>query len=192
MNSVVDVSTGFQDSQRIVAFRIEAVMKAAGVPNKIIAAALVNAYAESSLNPHVVGDGGSSVGVFQLNVHGAGAGMTVAERRDVEISTRKILDEYRTYGEPIRAAWAAGADIAELSALFCKYIERPRHVDEDMRRRRALAVDLFPHGVPEDPPGRTTGTSAVPVEDFSTMLRGSRRSWRPSDPTRLPGPGRGP
>ena len=46
------------------------------------ALALAIAQQESGLNPNAIGDGGASVGLFQLNDQGEGAGMTVAERED--------------------------------------------------------------------------------------------------------------
>lgn len=44
--------------------------------------ALAVAMAESGLNPNAIGDNGHSVGLFQLNDQGEGAGMTVAQRQD--------------------------------------------------------------------------------------------------------------
>jgi hypothetical protein len=46
------------------------------------ALALAIAQQESGLDPNAVGDGGSSIGLFQLNDQGEGYGMTVAERQD--------------------------------------------------------------------------------------------------------------
>jgi soluble lytic murein transglycosylase-like protein len=50
-----------------------------GVPADL---ALATAYVESGLNPASMGDGGNSVGLYQLNSAGEGAGMTVAQRQD--------------------------------------------------------------------------------------------------------------
>src|SRR5262249_261868 len=51
----------------------------AGVPYNV---ALAVAMAESGLNPKARGDGGHSIGLFQLNDQGEGAGMSVAQRED--------------------------------------------------------------------------------------------------------------
>ena len=53
--------------------------KDAGVPYNV---ALAVAMAESGLDPKAVGDNGDSIGLFQLNIHGEGAGMSVAQRED--------------------------------------------------------------------------------------------------------------
>lgn len=120
----------------------------AGVPDKIIAAAIVNAYAESRLDPNIIGDSGHSVGLFQLNdgPRAAGRGMTVAERQDPEVNTRKILKEYFDYW-PKNDPAGRSDDVAVLSAVFCKYIERPKDVELRMRERSEMARKLFPKGV---------------------------------------------
>lgn len=48
----------------------------------LVPACVANAYAESRLDPMAIGDGGRSVGLFQLNVNGGGSGMTTEERQD--------------------------------------------------------------------------------------------------------------
>jgi biotin transport system substrate-specific component len=47
----------------------------AGWKSSVIQAAIVNAYAESGLNPRAIGDGGKSVGLFQLPVFHGGGGL---------------------------------------------------------------------------------------------------------------------
>lgn len=43
-------------------------------------------YQESGFNPTVIGDNGHSVGLMQLHDQGAGAGMSVAERQNIDIN----------------------------------------------------------------------------------------------------------
>jgi murein DD-endopeptidase MepM/ murein hydrolase activator NlpD len=50
--------------------------------------ALAIAQHESGLNPRAVGDGGHSIGLFQLHDAGEGAGMSVQERQDPEANAR--------------------------------------------------------------------------------------------------------
>jgi hypothetical protein len=84
----------------------------AGLPAEIAAAMLVNAMAESYLDPKVKGDlmdakkrfpkqkgfdpstaRYRSIGLFQLYETGVGKGMTVADRQDPVKNTRKIIEE---------------------------------------------------------------------------------------------------
>ena len=58
---------------------IAEVAREKGVP---VTLALAIAQVESGLNPDAIGDGGHSVGLFQLNDRGEGAGMSVADRED--------------------------------------------------------------------------------------------------------------
>tara|TARA_Y100000034_G_C6897285_1_gene414003 strand:- start:1115 stop:3154 length:2040 start_codon:yes stop_codon:yes gene_type:complete len=124
---------------------IEREMSNAGLSSPEIAAAIVNAYAESGLNPNAIGDGGNSVGLFQLHIRGAGHGMSVQARRDPAINTQTILkrEVLARRGRKFRAAAANGASIGELAAIFSRDIERPKDKEGNMRKRRALAKKMF-------------------------------------------------
>lgn len=50
---------------------------------------------ESGFNPNAIGDQGHSIGLFQENDQGAGAGMTVEQREDVAGSVSRFLDRVR-------------------------------------------------------------------------------------------------
>lgn len=118
---------------------------AAGWKPAVAAAAVVNAYAESGLNPLAVGDGGKSVGLFQLHESGGGAGMSVAQRQDPTLNTRRIIEEaakaYR-----FRAIAAFSDDIPVLAAAFSTYVERPKDKAGEEIKRAALARTLYPYG----------------------------------------------
>jgi hypothetical protein len=58
---------------------IQAAAAKTGVP---LALAEAIAYTESGYNPNAIGDSGQSVGLYQLNSSGEGAGMTVVARED--------------------------------------------------------------------------------------------------------------
>lgn len=120
---------------------------AVGYPPEVGAAAVVNAYAESALNPSAIGDGGKSVGLFQLHEKGGGAGLTTAQRQDPVINTRRIIEEAgRAWG--FRAIAFTTSDIPTLAAAFSTYVERPSDKAGEETRRRALAQRLFPNGTP--------------------------------------------
>ncbi|MBI5754524.1 hypothetical protein HZA40_05295 [Candidatus Peregrinibacteria bacterium] len=140
-------------SQRANAEIIEKVFKEGlegkGIPPegvaKIIAAAIVNAYKESKLNAGAIGDHGNSVGLFQLNIAGAGHGMSVEARQDPTTNAKTILDRevLGNYGRVLISRATAGATLTELTALFSRYIERPRDVYASMQARSKAALRMF-------------------------------------------------
>lgn len=135
-------------AQRENARIIERVLSAKGVPAEIIAGAVINAMAESSLNPKAIGDGGNSVGLFQLHRKGGGKGMSVAERQDPVKNTERIHQEYVTYGKPLRDAYSRGErSVGEFAKLWAVYIERPADKVGEGRKRSALALKWYPIGV---------------------------------------------
>ena len=108
---------------------------------------MVNAYAESGLNPLAIGDKGNSVGLFQLNIRGAGAGMTTAARQDPLTNARTLIARERSALGKVAAGAAAGEGIPRLAALFSTYVERPANKPLAESTRSALAFRLFPLGV---------------------------------------------
>jgi len=126
---------------------IEREFVAAGYSLPVAAAAVVNAYAESSLNPLAVGDNGRSVGLFQLNIRGAGAGMTTAARQDPLTNVRTLIARERSALGKVAAGAAAGEGIPRLAALFSTYVERPANKALSESYRSALAFRLFPLGI---------------------------------------------
>lgn len=121
--------------------------EAAGVPLGISLAALVNANYESRLTA-ALGDSSSgtphSFGLFQLNIYGAGRGMTAEQMLDPTINTKRIIEDYKKNGKPLRDAYTAGASVASLAGLFGKYIERPADREGALTKRANFARELFP------------------------------------------------
>jgi hypothetical protein len=119
---------------------------AAGLGTNAIAAAITNAYAESGLNPTIPGDGGHSIGLFQLNDWGAGHGLTVAFRQDPVNNTRTILkrEVLASRGKTFRDRAKAGAGVEELAAIFARDIERPADKAGAMASRSRLAATMWP------------------------------------------------
>lgn len=132
--------------------------RAAGLPDSVLAAALVNAWAESKFDPRIKSPGSEdSIGVFQLNSRGLGAGMSADERRDPTLNTRRIIQEIKRVpplaqvtranagdlsanpaGRRLLAASAAGEPLARLIALFTEDIERPADRAAKGRERAAI------------------------------------------------------
>lgn len=158
MGHLASIAVGLNAQQRAMVDIIEREFTAKGHGASVTAAAVVNAYAESALNPLAIGDGGKSVGLFQLRSPGAGSGMSVAERQDPVLNTRRILAEYVIFGKRVEAARLAGADLPMLTALFCRDIERPSDKDAQAAKRAALARWMFPNGAE---PGRAVQANAA-------------------------------
>lgn len=138
---------------------IEREFTAAGYPLEVAAAAVVNAYAESGLNPLAVGDSGNSVGLFQLNLRGAGRGMSVASRQDPTANARTLIARERQALGAVTLKAQEGASLAQLAALFSTLVERPKYKAAAEAHRAALALRLFPLGI---------RGSTLPVTDRST------------------------
>lgn len=134
--------------------------RAAGLPDGLALAAIVNADAESRLNARAIGDKGKSVGLFQLHEAGGGRGMSTAERQDPRLNTRRIIQEYkaaraktvyldsatdqRIAAESIDAAMARGATVAEVAGLWAAYVERPFAAQAERIARAARAYVVVP------------------------------------------------
>ena len=118
----------------------------ADLPPEFAAAAIVNAWHESRLNPLAAGDGGSSIGLFQLHERGGGSGMSVGEREDPTTNTRRIIEEVESrWGNSMREAYEAGErKVSEFAAIFSRDIERPADKEGNMTRRAATALEFFP------------------------------------------------
>jgi hypothetical protein len=130
------------EQQTMVAI-IDREFAAAGWKSSVIQAAIVNAYAESGLNPRAIGDGGKSVGLFQLHEKGGGAGMSTAQRQDPTLNTRRIIEE-TARALSFRAIAASTDDVPTLAAAFSTYVERPADKAGEEARRRDLAARIFP------------------------------------------------
>ena len=149
---------GVDIDQVAVAGIIEDEAKKAGLPAAVAAAMIVNALRETRLDPKVVGDGGHSVGLFQLHDKYHGKGMSCADRSDPRKNTRGIIaammdkDNYVTpkgtqsgsgagptpyyQTEHPMVAYARGVrDVGHLAAMFGMYVERPRYIQEIKSQR---------------------------------------------------------
>ncbi len=129
----------------------------AGYPFGIALAAVVNARHESDLSNAAIGDSGQSVGLFQLYSRGAGAGMSVQERMDPYLNTRRIIGETKQYGSNLMSAYRGGASLADLSLIFGRDIERPANKGVG---RDNTARELFP-GLADIPAKRITLIGAM-------------------------------
>jgi len=89
---------------------VAAVAREMGFTRQQTLACIATMLVESRGDAHQIGDHGHSVGLFQLNDRGEGAGMTMGQRMDPVINARRALHEFRRcgfYGNP--GSWAATA-----------------------------------------------------------------------------------
>lgn len=143
--SLAQEAVGLSPAQRKMVALIEQRFAEAGWSSDVAAAAVVNATAESGLDPKAIDASGKCVGLFQLNIDGAGAGLSVEARQNPETNIRVILvKEMKKRGQRIEDAADQGADVAELSAMFCRLIERPSNAEKRCAARANRARKLFP------------------------------------------------
>jgi hypothetical protein len=129
-------------SERVeVAKEIELHLASHGFGERLIRAAVINAYAESDLNPAAVGDRGRSVGVFQLNSRGLGHNMTKSDRMDVKIATEKIA--HAVYKDKTLIEMQARCEsLEDMVKAFTLRIERPSHAKKKAAERAKLIETL--------------------------------------------------
>lgn len=143
------VTSRLSSAQVEIVRLIEREFASAGFSPYVAAAAVANAYAESRFNPAAIGDGGASVGLFQLHERGVGAGMSVAQRQDPVVNTRRIIDAARRSSAFMSLA-ASSTSVGDLAAAFSTYVERPAdRLGAETARRGYVAylytfVDAFP------------------------------------------------
>lgn len=141
--SVSDIAVGLTQEQREVSHVIENELKEMEIPDNIIAASIVNAVAESNLNPNAAGDGGDSIGAFQLNINGLGRKLTVHERQNL-YTTSNVIGIQILKNDKLFQLEEDSATIAELTASFTQHIMNPSNIEENKKHRIELAKKMFP------------------------------------------------
>lgn len=116
------------------------------------------AYAESGWNPRAVGDGGHSIGIFQMHDRGAGAGLSVEQRQDPNVQAQhmipRYIDGYNRYRNQYQGA--------QLASMVAAYAERPLGWDNPNSAahngyRNAFNYVLGQSGSPRQQYGTATG-----------------------------------
>jgi len=141
--SVTDVTKGLTIEQYEVSETIEEELTQLEIPQNIIAAAIVNAIAESSLNPDAIGDGGKAVGAFQLHKKGLGKNLSVDDRRNIYTNTN-VIGIQILKNDKLFALNENGEEIPELSAVFAEEIMKPANIEDRKEERRKIANKIFP------------------------------------------------
>ena len=127
----------------LIARRVEAQLIEAGIHPRMARAAVVNAYAESGLNPFAVGDHGMSVGIFQLRTGGLGHKMTVEQRMNVRKSTARVARAVLK-DESLMKMQRDCASLSDMVKAFTIRIERPKDAKRKARQRAEMSESF--HG----------------------------------------------
>jgi len=130
----------------------------AELPLGIALAAVVNAKHESDLSNKAAGDGGNSIGLFQINSRWHP--LTPEERKDPTINTRYIIKMVKRYGGALTKEYNNGASVAELSVIFGRDIERPKNKGVG---RDKTARELFPSFADLDSTTLSLGEAELPI-----------------------------
>lgn len=125
-----------QHDQRIVAQQIESRLRKHRISEGIIMGAIVNAYAESRLNPLAVGPGNTR-GVFQLLPGGLGHDMTIGQMHDVNASADRIAMAVKKNRKMLLVG-KSDTDLENITRAFCIEIERPKNESLRANERAAL------------------------------------------------------
>lgn len=125
-----------QHDQRIVAQQIESRLRKHKISDGIIMGAIVNAYAESRLNPLAVGPGNTH-GVFQLLPSGLGHDMTIGQMHDVNASADRIAMAVKK-NRKMMIAGQSEVDLENITRVFCNEIERPKNKESRASERVAM------------------------------------------------------
>lgn len=141
--SVTDIAKGLTQDQHEVSETIEDELTQLEIPDNIIAAAIVNAVAESNLNPNAIGDGGRAVGAFQLHKNGLGKKLSIDDRKNI-YTNANIVGIQILKNNKLFALNENGADIPELSAVFAEEIMKPADIETRKQERREIANKIFP------------------------------------------------
>lgn len=141
--NVSDLAIGLTEEQRQVSNIIENELKQIGLSDNLIAASIVNAYAESRLNPNAVGDRGNSIGLFQLNKNGLGNKLTIENRHNVYTNTN-VYGLQLLKNKNIQILDESNCSIPILSAAITEHIMKPQNVEQNKIHRMEIAQKMFP------------------------------------------------
>ena len=122
--------------QRMVAQQIESRLRKHRISEGIIMGAIINAYAESRLNPRAVGPGNTR-GVFQLLPSGLGHDMTIDQMHNVNASVDRVVVAIKKSKKMMRAGQSE-VDLENIVKVFCAEIERPK--DKQLRAMERAAL----------------------------------------------------
>jgi len=144
--SVTEVAVGLTEKQKEVSYIIEEEFSQMGIPPNVIAAAIVNAIAESGLNPQAVGDKGKAVGTFQLHKNGLGNKLSVDDRKNVYTSSN-IIGVQILKNNRLSILDEKNEKISVLTQVITEDIMRPDNIKIQKDKRSKLSKKIFPERI---------------------------------------------
>jgi len=144
--SVTEIAYGLTDEQKEVSYVIEQEFNEMEIPSNITAAAIVNAIAESRLNPNAIGDNGKAVGAFQLHKNGLGKNLSVKERKNIHTSAN-IVGVQILKNDKLYELDNNNAQISLLSEVIAEEIMKPDDIKKQKFKRSKLASQIFPERI---------------------------------------------
>ena len=144
--SVTEVAVGLTEKQKEVSYIIEEEFSQMGIPPNVIAAAIVNAIAESGLNPQAVGDKGKAVGTFQLHKNGLGNKLSVDDRKNVYTSSN-IIGVQILKNNRLSILDEKNEKISVLTQVITEDIMRPDNIKVQKDKRSKLSKKIFPERI---------------------------------------------
>jgi len=144
--SVTEVAVGLTEKQKEVSYIIEEEFSQMGIPPNVIAAAIVNAIAESGLNPQAVGDKGKAVGTFQLHKNGLGNKLSVDDRKNVYTSSN-IIGVQILKNNRLSILDEKNEKISVLTQVITEDIMRPDNIEVQKDKRSKLSKKIFPERI---------------------------------------------
>jgi hypothetical protein len=137
--SAVCDDTKVEEDMQEIACDIEKAAREEGISEEwFIKGLIVNAYAESSLNPQAISPGKTSYGVFQLHVRGMGSGWEISDMKDVRKSTGEIIKEAKKMG-----IYSKKRNEKSATAFLCVKVLRPENSQEKAKKRVEMLENLF-------------------------------------------------
>jgi hypothetical protein len=115
---------------------------AAGFGYPAAAAAVVNAFRESSFEAGKTSPSGKFIGLFQI---GPDILASVEDRKDPRKNTRAIISEAKK-ASAFMAVAATSSHIPTLAGEFAYYVERPKDKAGEKALRYTMATHLYPDG----------------------------------------------
>ena len=144
--SVTEVAVGLTNEQKEVSYIIEEEFSEMGISPSVTAAAIVNAIAESGLDPEAIGDKGKAVGAFQLHKDGLGNKLSIDDRMNVYTSSNivgiQILKNNR-----LNVLDDKNENISILTQVIAEDIMRPDNIEAQKTKRSRLSKKIFPERI---------------------------------------------
>lgn len=160
-------SVGLSEKQLAIADLIVREFLAAGFGYPVAAAAVANAFRESSLNPREESETKKYVGLFQISPE---IEKSREKRKDALTNIRLIIEQAKQSRRFMKIA-ATKTDIPTLTGAFGVYVERPLDTEGERLIRTEIAAKLYPtmfwQNAPEALEPRVPKVRRVPMFDLT-------------------------